>query len=100
LLRLSLPPLRQRPEDVAALASHFLRRFSEATDKTVVGVSPEAMAALCHYAWPGNVRELANVMEKAFVLASDVVHLSHLPPQISRVTIRAQPGVPAPEPPV
>ena len=98
LLRISLPPLRRRPEDVAALASHFLRRFSEQSAKTVVGISPEAMAALSHYSWPGNVRELANVMERAWLLASDVVQLSHLPPQISSVTIRAKPGAPFPEP--
>lgn len=100
LLRLSLPPLRKRPEDVPAFATHFLRRFSEDSAKAVLGVTPEAMAALSSYSWPGNVRELANVMERAFVLATDVVQLNHLPPQISSVTIRAHPGVAFPEPPV
>lgn len=100
LLRLSLPPLRDRPEDVVALARQCLRRFNEDGAKTVRAVSSEAMAALCHYSWPGNIRELENVMERAFVLATDVVHLSHLPPQIASVTIRARPGVPPPEPSV
>lgn len=90
-LRIYVPPLRERPEDIPALAVHFLRTFSEESDKAVLGISPEALAALIHYRWPGNVRELANVIERAYVLATDVVHLSHLPPQISSVTVRVSP---------
>lgn len=93
-LRIRIPPLRERPEDIPVLALHFLRTLSDESDKTILGIVPEALAALCHYRWPANIRELANVMERAFVLADDVVLLRHLPPQISSVTVRAQPKLP------
>lgn len=94
-LRIAIPPLRERPEDIPGLAVHFLRTFSDESDKTVLGIAPDALAALGHYRWPGNIRELANVMELAFVLATDVVQLRHLPPQVSSVTVRAQPKRPS-----
>ena len=94
-LRIAIPPLRERHEDIPALAVHFLGIFSDESDKTILGIAPEALAALGHYRWPGNIRELANVMERAFVLAEDVVQLRHLPAQVSSVTVRAQPKRPS-----
>lgn len=96
-LRIAIPPLHERQDDIPALAVHCLRAFSEGSEKTVLGIAPEALAALCHYRWPANIRELANVMERAFVLADDVVQLSHLPPQISSVTLRGLPKRPTTE---
>ncbi|MGC8491142.1 MAG: sigma-54-dependent transcriptional regulator [Syntrophobacteraceae bacterium] len=62
------PPLRERVEDIPALAQDFLTRFSRKNGKTVKGISPRAMDLLLRYAWPGNVRELENAMERAAIL--------------------------------
>jgi DNA-binding NtrC family response regulator len=65
---IELPPLRERPEDVPALAEHFLARFGEAMGRRLA-LSPGARAALVAYAWPGNVRELQNAIERGLVVA-------------------------------
>jgi len=65
---ITLPPLRERREDIPALAHHFLQRFAKEIKKTFSEVSGETLAKLCAYDWPGNVRELANVIERAVVL--------------------------------
>ncbi len=65
---LQLPPLRERPADIDALANHFAKRFSVEMGKQLT-LSPSASAALRAYDWPGNVRELRNVLERAAVLA-------------------------------
>ena len=62
------PPLRERREDIARLAEHFLRRFAREMGKNVAKVSEEAMAGLRRYSWPGNVRELENAIERAVAL--------------------------------
>jgi transcriptional regulator with GAF, ATPase, and Fis domain len=70
-----LPPLRERPGDVARLVEHFMRRQGAAAEK----VTPDAMRALERYAWPGNVRELENTLERALILAgADPIGLEHL----------------------
>ena len=71
VVRIHLPPLRSRMEEVPLLAEHFLRGFCTKTGRRLRGFSPEAMAALLNYDWPGNVRELANVVERAAVMAAD-----------------------------
>jgi len=63
-----LPPLRERKDDIPALADHFLERFKRKKKKDVKGVSENAMNALLSYNWPGNVRELESVIERAVVL--------------------------------
>jgi two-component system, NtrC family, response regulator AtoC len=63
-----LPPLRERREDVPALAHHFLQRFAREVKKNLSRISEEALGKLSAYDWPGNVRELANVIERAVVL--------------------------------
>ncbi len=70
VVRITLPPLRDRKEDVPALVQHFVNRYSADTKKAVRGVSREAMALLVSQDWPGNVRELANVIERAVVLCA------------------------------
>lgn len=64
VVRLSLPPLRSRREDVPLLAAHFLRRFNERTGKAIESFDKAAMEILCRYPWPGNVRELENMVER------------------------------------
>ncbi|MDP7031624.1 MAG: sigma-54 dependent transcriptional regulator [Gemmatimonadota bacterium] len=64
----TLPPLRERPEDIPVLARHFLRRFAVSFSQEMSDIAPEAMRALLGYPWPGNIRELRNVMERAVLL--------------------------------
>ncbi len=68
VIRLRLPPLRERKEDIPLLVEHFLERLQRVNAKTVQGISQEALAMLIQYPWPGNVRELENVLEVAYVL--------------------------------
>jgi two-component system NtrC family response regulator len=71
VMAITLPPLRNRMEDLPSLTGHFVAKHSKAMQKRIVEVSPEAMEALRGYSWPGNIRELENVIERAVVLASD-----------------------------
>src|SRR5262249_19250103 len=64
-----VPPLRERPDDVAELARHFLERFAAEEGKRARGVSAEALDLLVRYSWPGNVRQLENAMFRAVVLS-------------------------------
>jgi two-component system response regulator AtoC len=70
VVRLHLPPLRERPEDIPALLTHFARQAAQRLGHPV-SVTPSALAALSHHAWPGNVRELRNAVERAAVLGGD-----------------------------
>jgi two-component system response regulator AtoC len=69
VVTIKLPPLRERPQDIAELALHFLRRYNQRLGLGVESIAPAAMRQLTEYAWPGNVRELENVIERALVLA-------------------------------
>ncbi len=66
---ISVPPLRERPQDIPELARHFLRRFAAEEGKRVTALSGEALSLLCAYYWPGNVRQLENAVFRAVVLA-------------------------------
>ena len=66
---ITLPPLRDRPSDVAALVDHFIQKFAQSSGKAIRGVDKDAVAQLQSYSWPGNVRELENVIERALILA-------------------------------
>jgi DNA-binding NtrC family response regulator len=78
-VRIKLPPLRERPEDIPLLLQHFLEKFSN--DRKIV-ISPDAEKALREYRWSGNVREMENVVERASLLATDCIELKHLPDEI------------------
>lgn len=79
-----LPPLRERPEDIPPLAEHFLRRYSQKSQKKISGFSDEALASLLDYRWPGNVRELEHAIEHAVIFAGGPnVVIEDLPPAIS-----------------
>ncbi len=95
-VELQLPPLRERAEDIAALASHFLRSKTARYRKNLSGFAPEAMNALLAHPWPGNVRELEHVVERAVVLAeAELVGLPDLNlkrpalevPELERMTL-------------
>ncbi|MCP4809277.1 MAG: sigma-54-dependent Fis family transcriptional regulator [Proteobacteria bacterium] len=83
VVRLRMPPLRERTEDVPELANHFLEAFNERFDKRVRSVSPAAVRALVRFSWPGNVRQLENVMERAALMCEgDVIDVEDLPPDV------------------
>ncbi len=80
VVRVQMPPLRERKEDVPALVAHFLRQFNQRFHREVTGVDPEALAALMAFDFPGNVRELENLIERAYALgARDHLTLGDLP---------------------
>ena len=80
VIKLSLPGLSERKEDIPLLVDHFVERFNRLTGKQVVGLSQEAITALMLHDWPGNVRELENAIEHAFVLCQgEIIHLRDLP---------------------
>jgi two-component system response regulator AtoC len=89
VIHLTVPPLRERREDITALIEHFLRYFTRSDAYIVRDIAPDAMAALTHYAWPGNVRELENVIERLAVTGrTPTIRLEDLPSEI-----RTQQGV-------
>ena len=80
VVSLRMPPLRERREDIPLLASYFAAKFSQRSNRPVLGVSPQARTCLTNYDWPGNVRELENAIERAVVLgSSDVILPEDLP---------------------
>jgi len=84
VVRIVLPPLRDRKEDVPLLAELFIDRLNRIQGKDVSGISEEALSVLMHHNWPGNVRELQNVIEHAFILCrSGLICPEHLPDGIA-----------------
>ena len=80
VVRLDVPPLRERRQDVPLLVDHFLSRFRDNLGRNVRGVSDEALDLLVGYRWPGNVRELENIIERAMILTDgDTIEISVLP---------------------
>ena len=73
VVSLTIPPLRERREDIPLLVDHFVARFNERLGTQVQGVSPDALRLLCDYHWPGNVRELEHAIERAMVLSDTTV---------------------------
>jgi DNA-binding NtrC family response regulator len=83
VIRIDVPPLRKRREDISVLATHFARKYARPGVR-VASVSPEAMELLLSYEWPGNIRQLENAIERASVMATDgVVRPQHLPPDLA-----------------
>jgi two-component system, NtrC family, response regulator HydG len=67
---ISLPPLRQRKEDILLLANHFLQVYARKVNKTIAGLSDQVIKSMLEYSWPGNVRELENLMERSVLMAN------------------------------
>jgi DNA-binding NtrC family response regulator len=89
VVKIQMPPLRERREDVALLAEYFLRMFAKAHNKRARSLTPGFLAALARYNWPGNVRELQNVIERSLVLANGGEHLgvSDLPQEFKALSM-------------
>jgi PAS domain S-box-containing protein len=91
VVRIELPPLRRRKEDIPLLVEQFVARFNRLQQKSVPGIAPEALSLLMAHAWPGNIRELENVVERAFILCNEGhIGIAHLPGEL---TARAGFGV-------
>jgi len=81
VMKIEVPPLRERREDIPLLVDHFVARLNRIQGKAIRGVHPEVLGLLMAYGFPGNVRELENILEHAFVLCdADRLELRHLPP--------------------
>ena len=85
---ITVPPLRERPEDIHPLVIHFLEHYKQKSGRFVSGISKDALQALMTYQWPGNVRELENAIERAVIIASGrQIELEDLPESISRTVL-------------
>lgn len=88
-VRLKLPPLRERKEDIPLLLEYFLR---ESSSKSKFVITPECLQNLINYDWPGNIRELENVVKRFKVIAKDgIIKIDHLPPEIFKKVIKQYP---------
>jgi two-component system response regulator PilR (NtrC family) len=93
VIEIPLPPLRDRPDDIALLVDHFIEKYRGELGKDVQGCSEQAMARLLAYPFPGNVRELENVIERAVALSRDsVISVESLPPALLRPTTAPRTG--------
>lgn len=93
VVRVEMPPLRTRAEDIVLLTGGFLKEFAEENGRPIKPLTDAAMAALCHHGWPGNVRELRTVIEHGVVMSNDpVIDLKHLPASL----LHENPARPAP----
>jgi DNA-binding NtrC family response regulator len=85
VITMTVPPLRDRKEDIPPLVDHFLAKYARETEKDVQGISCEAMEALKNYAFPGNVRELENIIQRAVILAKGTeITIGDLPEDLSK----------------
>jgi PAS domain S-box-containing protein len=84
VVRLELPPLRRRKEDIPLLVEQFIAHFNALQKKSIQGITAEALSLLMAHDWPGNIRELENVVERAFILCSKgSIGIAHLPEELT-----------------
>jgi DNA-binding NtrC family response regulator len=96
VVSITIPPLREKKDDIPLLAYHFLRKYAKEMKKNIKSISVDAMNMLITYSWPGNVRQLENVVERAIVMAEgDTVTTEHLPFVVRAET--AHPDTPSPK---
>src|SRR5262249_57039345 len=91
VVRIDLPPLRARADDIPTLAEHFCRKYTRAGTASK-RLSEAALDRLARYSWPGNIRELENVIERACVIhTGELIEPSHLPPELNRAVVGGVP---------
>ncbi|MGM0600101.1 MAG: sigma-54 interaction domain-containing protein [Candidatus Rifleibacteriota bacterium] len=94
VIRLDLPPLRQRKEDIPLLIEHFIDKFNYIYGKHLEGISDEALSLLMNHNWPGNVRELENVIERAAILCKNkIIKINSLPEEFHGATVTDQSNI-------
>lgn len=87
VVRIELPPLRERREDIPLLVEQFIDRFNRLHLKSIQGITPEALSMLMAYDWPGNIRELENAIERSFILCNEeMIEAQHLPDELTKRT--------------
>jgi len=93
VVALTVPPLRERPDDISLMAQYFLKMFSERNSKSISGFTQQAMQKLARYSWPGNVRELMNAVERAVVLSrAEIVDTDELVFSMADQIVSDHPG--------
>jgi DNA-binding NtrC family response regulator len=94
IIDIHLPPLRDREGDIALLTNHFINRFAQKMNKSITGISEQALELLCRYDWPGNVRQLEHSIERACILCQDAtISTEHLPEEILKTSPADQPDI-------
>jgi len=97
VVRLTLPGLRQRRDDIPLLLNHIIAKFNHIKNRNIAGVSHEVLVRLMEHDYPGNIRELENIIERAFVLCrGGMIELRHLPPELRPPEIRVSSDSDAP----
>jgi nitrogen regulation protein NR(I) len=92
VVRIEIPPLRERREDIRLLVNYFLKKFAQQQKQSPKSISADVLAALQQYQWPGNVRELENAIQRALVVAKgEAILLTDLPPEIANDRLHAAP---------
>ena len=92
VMKINLPPLRERQEDIVLLVNYFLNNFNKKFNKEIKALSTDVQKIFMHYPWPGNVRELEHALEHAFILCSEpIIRLDHLPPELKNYDEYADP---------
>ncbi len=92
VVKLFLPPLRERKEDIPLLVEHFIKQFNAVKAREISGTDDKAMGVFMRYEWPGNIRELENTIEHAFILCSEgLIGLEHLPDRFQAMAERQKP---------
>jgi PAS domain S-box-containing protein len=92
VVKLELPPLCRRREDIPYLVDHFIKRFNARTGKKILSVSPEVMHILMRHDFPGNIRELENIIEYGFVLChGSIIQKDHLPEELLQTALEDRP---------
>jgi PAS domain S-box-containing protein len=84
VVRLEIPPLRKRKEDIPLLVDNFIKRFNRLQNREIAGIESQALSLLMAHDWPGNIRELENAIERAFIMCrSGEIKMEHLPPDFT-----------------
>ncbi len=81
-IRLNIPPLRERKDDIPLLVNYFIQKFNEKYNAEIKGISQDALKALINYKWEGNIRQLENVVYQCCINAKDYIEVEHIPPFI------------------
>jgi len=91
VVKITLPPLRERKNDIPLLVQHFINKFNIQKDKSIEGMSDEALYLLMQYDFPGNIRELENIVEYAFILCTTgLIQPQHLPEPFNVMSVEKE----------